>query len=366
MRLLVDLASCDNPDSGIGRRALALWPRVAGRLSARGGAVLLLAPPAWLERLDPGSEGLDAQAVPAFAGSPWRRHRRFNPELRRRARDWKADFTHQETLPLADPSRSIVTIHDLRELHPMWRGSRSRRIAAGLLYPMQIPRTALVVTVSEFMRSEITRLLRIGKDRIALVPNAVDEAWFQRGGHPDAEVLARYGLEPRQYLLHVGHREPRKNLGFAVDVLAELHRRGQPLTLVLAGRAKPGYRKPEQRARKLGLSDHLQILEDFADADLPALYRQARQVLLPSRYEGYGLTGPEARAAGTPVLANAIPPFPELLGAESCLPLDASQWADRVEAIVGRQPPEHAHQRPDWDDVAASFLDAMNAVLTSR
>ena len=41
MRLLVDLASCDNPDSGIGRRALALWPRVAGRLSARGGAVLL-------------------------------------------------------------------------------------------------------------------------------------------------------------------------------------------------------------------------------------------------------------------------------------------------------------------------------------
>src|SRR5690606_33154596 len=51
------------------------------------------------------------------------------------------------------------------------------------------------------------------------------------------------------------------------------------------------------------------------DETLPALYRRADVLAMPSVKEGFGLAVLEALACGTPAIASRIPPFTEHLGA---------------------------------------------------
>jgi glycosyltransferase involved in cell wall biosynthesis len=56
------------------------------------------------------------------------------------------------------------------------------------------------------------------------------------------------------------------------------------------------------------------ILPGFiAQADLPALYRQATMLVYPSLYEGFGLPPLEAMACGTPVVTSSTTSLPEVV-----------------------------------------------------
>ena len=58
--------------------------------------------------------------------------------------------------------------------------------------------------------------------------------------------------------------------------------------------------------------------------ELVDLYRGAVALVLPSRYEGFGLPVLEAMASGTPVVATADPALREVAG-------DAAVYADRAD-----------------------------------
>ena len=68
----------------------------------------------------------------------------------------------------------------------------------------------------------------------------------------------------------------------------------------------------EAEARALGVSATIETDRD--DAQVVDAYRRASVVVCPSRFEGFGLTGIEALACGTPVVASDIPPHREFLG----------------------------------------------------
>ncbi|PYN09584.1 MAG: glycosyltransferase family 1 protein, partial [Candidatus Rokuibacteriota bacterium] len=66
--------------------------------------------------------------------------------------------------------------------------------------------------------------------------------------------------------------------------------------------------------------------------ELPRLYRGARMLLLPSLYEGFGLTALEAMACGTPVITSNTSSLPEVVGDAALLvdPLDTAAIADAI------------------------------------
>ena len=101
-------------------------------------------------------------------------------------------------------------------------------------------------------------------------------------------------------LLVVSRLEPEKNVELAIRAFAA----GAPLSacLIVIGDGSERARL-EQSARSQGLVDRI-FFEGERDA--PRYYALADLVLVPSKYEGYGLVIVEALAAGRPVLSTDV------------------------------------------------------------
>jgi len=202
---------------------------------------------------------------------------------------------------------------------------RSVRAAAGLL------------CVSELWRGHLAQVHGRASER---VHNGVDLHRFHPRAQPaDAELAAQLGLRPGAPLwLSVGGVEARKNTRAALEAFAQ-HRRARPdAQWVIAGGASlldhDAYRRDFDRRRTaLGLGDAdapgaLVLTGPLPDDTMPALFRLADGLLMPSLREGFGLVVLEAMASGTPVVVSRQAPFTEYLADEEA---GWVHWADPAE-----------------------------------
>ncbi len=159
-----------------------------------------------------------------------------------------------------------------------------------------------VFTSSQASAREIARDFGVDPARLRMVANGVDTELFR----PDPE-------QPRaeRELLCVGRAsDPNKGLGTLIDALAALPRDVR-LTLVDDASGENGAVK---RARARGIGERVDLVGRVSSERLIELYRRAALVVVPSRYEGFGLPAAEALACGTPVVATRAGALPEVVG----------------------------------------------------
>ncbi len=234
-------------------------------------------------------------------------------------------FSPANLAPLAWP-RNVVVIHDAAALRAEGWYSRSYVAAQRALLP-RIARGALhVVTVSEFSRSEIVTLLGVDQERVSVVPGGVDGRFS-----PDADAGAAGNALAlaRPYVLTVASATSRKNLAALERAAHGLA--GEGIELVAAGGERPQFAGAASRpgtVRRLGPVD---------DALLPGLYAGALAFVLPSLYEGFGLTCLEAMAAGVPVVAADRGALPETCAGAAALvdPTDGGAIESALHRAVG-------------------------------
>ena len=143
----------------------------------------------------------------------------------------------------------------------------------------------------------MVELYGVSPTKVTVTPNGVDPA-FSPGGSDGG------------YLLFVGGIQARKDPLAALDAAVAVG-----LPLVVAGPEKD----PElARALREGGAD----LRGYVTKDeLAELYRGASALLMPSRFEGFGLPVLEAMACGTPVVIAGDVAMREVAG-------DAAVYAD--------------------------------------
>ena len=148
-------------------------------------------------------------------------------------------------------------------------------------------------TSSEESSRTIQRDFGVRPERIEMVANGVDTELFS----PDPATERN----PDEILCVGRASDPNKGLTTLIDALPHLPPSAR-LTLVDDDVPDNVARK---RAREIGVAHRLEIVGRVETERLVSLYRRAAVVVVPSRYEGFGLPAVEAMACGTPVVACA-------------------------------------------------------------
>lgn len=297
------------------------------------------------------------------AGPTWLRAIAETRRLRQKLEDVGADLLDLGTLPVPRglPCPVALTLHDVRDLDPEFARRPTwlaRRVLRG-----SATRARCLIVPSEFTAQELRRLLGHVLPPIEVVPNGVDE-----------HLLALQPTQPRRrpYFLHVGHLEQRKNLmmllsAYATFVESSDRPPDQLPALLLVGADGGEAKSLHERTVLLDLTPHVDFADAVPDDVLMALYAGATAVLVPSRYEGFGLPALEALAVGVPTLVADAGALPEVVGALAHVlpPLDPQAWASALAAwsVEARNPAAIAARKAaaasrTWTAAARGTLEA--------
>lgn len=254
-----------------------------------------------------------------------------------------SDITHffNYIVPPFVYGKKVVTIHDMvYKAFPETMNSKTR-ILLNLAMNKSMKRADVVVTDSEFSRSEIIKYFPQYRDKVEVVPCGVDCDMFKpiQDRSIIEKVKANHNIKGK-YFLYLGTLEPRKNLTRLVKAYEILSRRKEdcPL-LVLAGGKGWLYDEIFEEVNKSGLGDKVIFTQYIPGEEICPLMNGAEAFVFPSLYEGFGMPPLEAMACGTPVIVSGSASLPEVVG-DCGLIVDAyseESIADAMEKIADNE-----------------------------
>ncbi len=242
----------------------------------------------------------------------------------------------------------VVTIHDLILRH--FKTSRASTLgilsyqlkhwAYRIIIWLAIKRAKKIITVSNFVKDDITGVFKIKTEKISVTyegsPADNLSPSILKKLRQSKQLLKKYGII-RPYLLYVGNAYPHKNLERLAEAFKILiHDKNYDIQLVLIGELDFFYQRlKKQISFWLEDSEIISrfIFTDFIrDDELDVLYANALVYIFPSQCEGFGLPPLEAMAHGVPVVSSKSTCLPEILG-EAAVYFDAINPQDMAEKI---------------------------------
>lgn len=156
------------------------------------------------------------------------------------------------------------------------------------------------VPVSRYVDRTIAAVTGVRNSRPDPVPPVVDGALFCPDGGGDRRA---------DQILFVGAVRHSKGVDVLVEALPALARRRPGTRLVMVGEPFYASQRREldavlERARALGLAEHVEVVGAKAPAEVARLMAQSAVLVVPSRAESFGAVVIEALACGTPVVAT--------------------------------------------------------------
>jgi glycosyltransferase involved in cell wall biosynthesis len=286
-----------------------------------------------------GSQGVLARGMRAAGGMLWG-HAYF-PYLLRKGR---FDLLHSPSfvVPFACPCPSVVTIYDLSFLKFPQHFERRWRTYVNAVMPSVLRRVAAVICISEHTRQELLKSYEVSAQKVHVVYCGIDPAQFHPGAAAasSGDWMKSAGIR-KEYVLHVGTLSERKNIPMLLRAVAQLRSQGRfaDYQLVLAGpevSVLSGASEIRGAIQNLGLSDIVVLTGQVPEGQLPGLYAQAKVLVMPSLYEGFGLPVLESMAVGTPVVASDATSLPEIVADAGLTvpPQDEPAWAQAIGELL--------------------------------
>ncbi|MBS1738495.1 MAG: glycosyltransferase family 4 protein [Bacteroidetes bacterium] len=292
----------------------------------------------------------------------------------------KADLLHctANTAPIFSKTPLIITIHDVIYMTDVSFGGSAYQNFGNLYRKWLVPKVAKkarkIITVSDFEKKEIIRILKIAPSKISVIHNGVNPAFtLIKDGNLLETIKNKYGL-PSKFILHIGNTSPRKNTkGVLISYRKYLQNNQQALPLVISGCEEGFILSILKKINDEALLNQIIVLDYLPFDDLPVLYNLAEIFLYPSFREGFGMPVAEAMACGTPVITANNSSLVEVANGAAIL-VDADNTDEMAEAIQAlandkgkrtaliEKGVENA-KRFTWAKTAAKTLEIYNEVL---
>ncbi len=160
-----------------------------------------------------------------------------------------------------------------------------------------------------YTKADRDRVRDLGvSSRIEVIPNGIDTDRFTPDG-PESELVS----EGDPILLFVGRLVKGKQPSVAVETMAGVLEEYPNGMLYLCGEG-PLRKELEDQAETLEIREQVRFLGQVPYEEMPAVYRGADVLVLPSRAEGVPRTVLEAMASDVPVVVSNLEQVAQIVG----------------------------------------------------
>lgn len=272
----------------------------------------------------------------------------------------KVDIIHSMGYvgPLFVGSPSVATIHDLNYIALAATMPFVRRKTLAFFVRNTAIKSDHIITDSAFSEDQIVEHIGVSEDKVSVI-------YLGAKDFPDTQNSRIKSETP--YVVAFSSFSKHKNVALLVEAFQKIEK-DVPHRLKLIGHLPDDQkdaliRSGSSRIEALGFVDDETLVATLSGADL---------FVLPSLYEGFGLTLLEAQQLGIPVIASNAASIPEVVGDSATLfdPTSADALAEIMVDCLGN--PEKRQSMTDagyrnlerfsWEETAQQTLDVYEKI----
>ena len=200
-----------------------------------------------------------------------------------------------------------------------------------------------IIAISEQTKKDLIELYHVEESKIEVCYQSCDERFLEKKSEEDLLQIKKKYDSPDTFFLYVGSIIERKGLQKICEAILLLE---EKTSLVVIGNEQSDYAK---KVKLFIAENNLQTsiiflneqakknnIQEISTDDLVSIYQNAKALIYPSLYEGFGIPILEAMSCGLPVITSNISSMSEV-GGDAALyinPLDTRDLANKMNQIL--------------------------------
>ena len=237
-------------------------------------------------------------------------------------------------IPVNYKGKLIITIHDL-----LWHEQKGKSVTT--LGPVKyylkyfaylfitkraVQKACTILVPTETIKKTVCRYYPFAKSKIIISKEGIANS-YQRELNKKTKLKKRV----KKQIIYTGSLYPHKNIELVIKSLKKLDR----YKLIIVGSRNVFQDRTKKLVSRFKAKKQVIFKGYLDDQKLINLYQESMALVQPSLSEGFGLTGIEAMASKTPVLASNIDVFKEIYQDAAIFfdPKDCQDFADKVKEL---------------------------------
>jgi len=261
---------------------------------------------------------------------------KIRSELKFLINRYKIDIVHcpHQTLPLRIEVPSIVTLHDIQELHyPEFFTSEDRKIRAIDNHNSVNEASAIIVSYKH-IKDDIIKYFGIPGNKIHVQLLNMNNLWFN-----NIETANEFNINPafENYILYPAATWKHKNHEMLLKAIHQLKKdKNIVVNLICTGHKNDHFKEIENIIYDLNLAKQVVFTGIVSDIELYNLYKKAKAVVIPTLYEAGSFPLYESMFLNIPVICSNVTSLPETIGDTRFVfnPTDISDIANKIIKIT--------------------------------
>jgi len=223
----------------------------------------------------------------------------------------------------------IPVIQTQHDNSPWWfKRNMNSRLKTHIEKKMAKITARYTVAISESVKHDMVKYLRLNENKIRVINNFIDTSFIGKENPGKKNPAGKLYMITRLDI-------EKKGLDTALSIIKAVKEKMPDSTLTLIGDG-PGKHRLSSMIQESGLENIVHIngytenvSGNLSDADI---------VLMPSRWEGFGLTAAEAAAMGVPVVASRVGGLQDVVidgkTGFTCEPEDVNAFAECIVTLL--------------------------------
>lgn len=224
-----------------------------------------------------------------------------------------------------------------------------------------------MIGVSDFISNELRLRYKLMPNKTLTIHNAIDTKDFI---NHSKEFEKKYLLQKNRMILAIGRLTREKGFQYLIMAFKEISKKFPDAVLVIIGPYRSYKIALDKLVKSLGLTEKVIFTGPLEDSMVKSALSSCEMVVIPSKYEPFGLVALEAVRCRKPVIASATGGLSEIFtdGVNGLLvkPEDHEDLAEKIEILLNDKKmrislvenSKKLLQRFNWK----SFLEKMESV----